>query len=665
MAKFYGKLKGLITLLESKPILPLRKQKWNEIVCLLQGKEKCIPYWYYIIVSHEKINDLRSKPIGETIDYTKFGCVIQYKNDRNEIVSMSGWGTDPPRSLKLWFNKHYNDDSIDENTQCNYDCDDIRLCRIQRIVSNQLIGIKRFYNKQDDFHYFILSDKSDELSLAYRSGIKNFDRFICLNGINIEHETFNEITQRFNNQLNLPLQILVCSPATYHYYKTNNIHLHSHLPTVQHLKPVFDISLTKENPTISTNSILNEMFYVVQLETNNMIYIVSQSSIFKSPEFIHINDICFIEIENCYQRGQIKYKGLQDQCENFLKQLSNNTINEYTHDCISQDNLLLSQTKTLSNKIIPNNKSELEDLPNELLFDIFNYLTIEDFDNAFNNLNSRFNNLLLSIYNMLFIFDENPNFYLIKSYGFKIAHLIIDTSNECNLKEFSNLNSLILYNRDLNHIKQICPQILPNLVNLSFLLESDFQPPIQLINEIFSNKFPSLRYVNLGWIDRPYSNSWLISPSIKYVSIRCKNSMIISDILLSCPNLNHFQLNILCNSDRNNINLSSTFIHSLKRFTLWSDEIELSYDLIDNLLSYIPNIQRLYLQTKCQISFIDLAQNLIHRLHYLSHFSCFITELIMKNHRIDSLNNIHKISSCFNRIQCIEENENFRIFATD
>ncbi|CAF4441473.1 unnamed protein product, partial [Adineta steineri] len=89
---------------------------------------------------------------------------------------------------------------------------------------------------------------------------------------------------------------------------------------------------------------------------------------------------------------------------------------------------------------------------------------------------------------MLFIFDENPNFYLIKSYGFKIAHLIVDTSNECNLKEFSNLNSLILYNRDLNHIKQIRPQILPNLVNLSFLLESDFQPPIQLINEIFSNK---------------------------------------------------------------------------------------------------------------------------------------------------------------------------------
>jgi hypothetical protein len=56
------------------------------------------------------------------------------------------------------------------------------------------------------------------------------------------------------------------------------------------------------------------------------------------------------------------------------------------------------------------------------------------------------------------------------------------------------------------------------------------------------------------------------------------------------------------------------FIHPLKRFTLWSDELELSLDLIDDLLRYIQNIQRLDLQTKCQVLFSELAETVVNRL---------------------------------------------------
>jgi hypothetical protein len=49
--------------------------------------------------------------------------------------------------------------------------------------------------------------------------------------------------------------------------------------------------------------VTNQMFCVVQCENNERIFVVSQSSLLKS------NHICFIEIEDQYQRGKIQYKG--------------------------------------------------------------------------------------------------------------------------------------------------------------------------------------------------------------------------------------------------------------------------------------------------------------------------------------------------------------------
>jgi hypothetical protein len=281
---------------------------------------------------------------------------------------------------------------------------------------------------------------------------------------------------------------------------------------------------------------------------------------------------------------------------------------------------------------------------------------------AFGDLNYRFNNLLSSRHNVSLIFDEKIDPLLIKLYGFEIMHLTIDTPNQCNLNEFVNLHSLILRNRNANHIKQIQPEILPNLVYLSFRLEFDFKPPVELVDNIFSNRFPHLRCVNLGHIENGSCKTWSISPSLQMVSVMCDQSIIVQDILASCPNLNHLQLHIL--HDRNNIiGCSSSFTHSLQRFTLWSDQYELTFDLIDNLLSYMPNLRHLYLQTQCRISFIHLITNLCNWLHYLTRFDCFVKELLKKDDRIGNLNDIHQISSCFNRIQCIEDDD-FRIFAT-
>jgi hypothetical protein len=447
------------------------------------------------------------------------------------------------------------DRSFDENTQFEYLKDDIRLCTIQRSTSDQLIGICHYYNKQGNFHYIKLIDNYEN-TLAFRGGIRNYDRFIYLNGINIENESLEQITLRFKNEINLHIQLLVCSPSTYHYYKSNNINIHLNLPTIQYLKPVFDKSF---------------------------------------------------------------------------------------------------------NQIIFNKKTILEDLPNELFYEIFDYIKLEDLDNCFKNLNTRFNKFLFSINNLSLIYNDNLNFSLIKSYQIQIKHLIIDTSNECDLKLFPNLNSLIILNRNLNHLKQIQSKIIPHLKYLSFKFKFHFKYPNQLIDQIFSNEFPNLIYLNIGWIKR---SNWSICLNLKIISIHCNQLMIIEDILITCPNLISLQIHLLYQSDIS-INNFSLNCHQLEKFILTSEEFELTLDLINYLFYLMSNIRYLYLQTKLTISFYYFIQFIFKKLNYLNQFHCFIKEYLIPNQRIENLNEIHQISSCFKRIQCIKETELFRIFSTD
>ncbi|CAF3773286.1 unnamed protein product [Rotaria sordida] len=191
---------------------------------------------------------------------------------------------------------------------------------MQRAVPEQKLGVILRYHNQHRFYYLTWSTDSQS-SLAYRAGIQNFDRVIELNGINVENDTDEQIDQRFDVRRDFPVEILVCNPSTYQHYKSNNKTLHRHLPTVQRLKPVYD---TSANETMSEMSsmIVNENIYcaiqwIEETMEKKMISIVSQSTIFKSPDFICINDICVIEFAGNYYKGKILYKGSRHMCEIF------------------------------------------------------------------------------------------------------------------------------------------------------------------------------------------------------------------------------------------------------------------------------------------------------------------------------------------------------------
>ncbi|CAF2681507.1 unnamed protein product [Rotaria sp. Silwood2] len=507
---------------------------------------------------------------------------------------------------------------MDENTSSIYEKDDIRLCTIQRAIPEQKLGFSLCYHRKERFHY--LKFYGDwKLSLAYRSGIKNFDRIISLNGVNIEKDTQGELGRRFDIDQHLPVQMLVCSPATYVHYRSTGKLLHSDLLTVQYLKPIYATSNSSRDHSVGCADDKS----IFSLDGNTRLF--SQKSS-QNPE----TDIVQVQFT------------IQDK-NNDTKVIQN------TDDvqCI-QDRVYTT----------------LEEFPNELFFYLFTFIDIQHLYNAFWGLNSRLNNIFLACQNISLTYDEKVNPLLMTLYAPYVNRLIIQTSIDLDFSQFPNLHTLILCNRNSKYLQQIQSKMIPNLIHLSFLLGSRFIPPRQLICDVFSNKFPTLRQVNLGCIDESTCNLWTTSPSLKFVSILSCKPMSVLAILASCPNLHHLQVHVLY---KNNNTLTSFPLvnHALRRLTLWSDYTELTFNDIDNILTYTPNVEHLYLQTVYSTPFIHLTNGLINRLHHLSRFDCYIKEILTGDDRISTLHSIHRIHPCFNRIKCLEENGKFRMFATE
>ncbi|CAF3504549.1 unnamed protein product, partial [Rotaria sp. Silwood2] len=48
------------------------------------------------MVPVNKLADIKAQQSGTNIDVTKFGRLMEYLNNRDKVMPLSGWGTDPP-----------------------------------------------------------------------------------------------------------------------------------------------------------------------------------------------------------------------------------------------------------------------------------------------------------------------------------------------------------------------------------------------------------------------------------------------------------------------------------------------------------------------------------------------------------------------------------------
>jgi hypothetical protein len=56
-------------------------------------------------------------------------------------------------------------------------------------------------------------------------------------------------------------------------------------------------------------SLNDDSYCAIWWINSRIISTVHQSAIFKSPELTRVNDICFVEIEDQYQKGKILFIG--------------------------------------------------------------------------------------------------------------------------------------------------------------------------------------------------------------------------------------------------------------------------------------------------------------------------------------------------------------------
>ena len=267
--------------------------------------------------------------------------------------------------------------------------------------------------------------------------------------------------------------------------------------------------------------------------------------------------------------------------------------------------------------------TQFEQLPNELILDIFSRIETEYLHDAFWGLNLRFNVLFQSTKRLSFKFHDYIKDQRIKLYGSFVNEFVIDTFKSCDLQPFPKVKKLTILNTDSNDLKRV------NQISINSLCKS-----------------------------------WSV---VRFISVGLTRVHVMSDILMTCPNLNHLQLHILETTQTDSIP-TSPITYPLRRLTIWSDTRQLTLNTINSYLSIVPNVQHLYLQTVYKASLVKLADNLIHKLKDLSRFDCHIKINTFIDDTDDILNSLSQVHTCFTCIKCIEQDEEekqYKFFCTD
>ncbi|UJR14521.1 hypothetical protein I4U23_001517 [Adineta vaga] len=308
------------------------------------------------------------------------------------------------------------------------------------------------------------------------------------------------------------------------------------------------------------------------------------------------------------------------------------------------------------------NRMNIEHLPNEVLLDLFEYIDIRDLFHGFWNLNKRLNCLIRSLDKLSLNLERNESI-VITFFSNQIIHLILNTWENIDLKQFPSLQSLILYQITKDQLQQIRSEFMPQLRYLSTSSIPEFTLMPQLAQRLFSNEFPSIHSLDLGIVNIPHLRTWHQSPSLQSITIRCNNPTLVLFILASSPNLRYLQADFLLNTISIFHQSPSIIHHSLKHFHLLDPYHQLSFNHIHKLLALIPNVQKIYLNFLCRIPFIRFAQTLVNRLQYLKQFDCNIDDASFDN-PTNNLDIIRQIHPCFRKIYCSNNELNFRTFIT-
>lgn len=300
-----------------------------------------------------------------------------------------------------------------------------------------------------------------------------------------------------------------------------------------------------------------------------------------------------------------------------------------------------------------------EDLPNELFDGIFCYLDLNCVYRSFWGLNQRLNGLLGLRKNLSLILEEN-HYQWIEIVARQIIRLKISSSQSIDLRRFTNLISLEFSRTTDDQLEQIRSDLLPNLTELIIHTPFHLSLPLDFIEEIFSNAFHHLKRVSLTRMN-PFPLTFSSqSHSIRFLRLTCTDILLVPQILSICPNLTTLQVIFV---GQNRYLPYPSFDHRLEEFLLEDCYHKLSFETLLHLIDSIPYVKTLSLICLSSQSFGQFIEYLVNHCQDLIEFNCEILE-VPNDERID-LEMIQTMKECFQHLQCVEKDQDYRLFYTE
>ncbi len=297
--------------------------------------------------------------------------------------------------------------------------------------------------------------------------------------------------------------------------------------------------------------------------------------------------------------------------------------------------------------------SRFEDLPIEMLIEIFQYLSVHEMYFSFSSLNTRLNSILKSLPNLILITSSHwdPALCFFPSFGTVQIHFNYPTSSslsEYNFSYFMGIRSFIISSIDTSAFSYstpfeqidtfISPDLCPQLRSLRIPYYSQ-----TLVDWIFTGAFPHLEICHhynkiYTQITLPRMTTHKLQ-NLRQLTIRRDEAFEFEQILLLCPNLTFFDFS--CNTSLSPfVQLNSLYL-SLKRLRLSQLSDFLFHNgQFDSLLSFFPNLRAFYLIVDHDdgddeiIDFSKIAHCLQERLFHLTALELRIT---MTSHNSSAL----------------------------
>jgi len=219
--------------------------------------------------------------------------------------------------------------------------------------------------------------------------------------------------------------------------------------------------------------------------------------------------------------------------------------------------------------------SKFELIPNEILLEIFEYLSPYDIFQSFYFLNKSYNNFLLSLYfriDLINIWKKDFDYYNYFLFSL-IPHRIISFRCEdifdrliyqIHLSDFISLKYLTIYNLNIENLQFIIPQ----LNYLQKLIYLNLQTRLNTTNEnkiIFKVQLPLIQKCILNINKRIIFHDHYSYPNLQDLTInQCTIDDLLSFLHFYTPQLQHLTITLINGNILNGINT----IHHLKSLTI-------------------------------------------------------------------------------------------------